>query len=100
MARRKKKSTFLKFTLASAILLLIVTSIFFGYDFWRLRKAHFVHYPEFGIPIPIDYSIHGIDVSRYQDMIDWQVLRDMKVKNVQNLTHAIYNNYNVMDRHN
>ena len=37
----------------------------------------------FGIDIPVNYSIHGIDVSKYQNVIDWQLVRDMKVGNIQ-----------------
>ena len=47
------------------------------------RKARFVRYPEFGISIPENYPIHGIDVSRFQDRITWEEVRAMKVKNVQ-----------------
>lgn len=32
----------------------------------------------FGIPIPRDYSIHGIDVSRYQQKINWRSVKKMK----------------------
>jgi len=49
----------------------------------RYRKAKFTRYPEFGISIPESYSIHGIDVSRYQDIIAWEEVQAMKVKNIQ-----------------
>lgn len=47
------------------------------------RKAKFSRYPEFGIIIPESYSIHGIDVSKYQSMIAWEEVKAMKVKEVQ-----------------
>ncbi|MEK7224950.1 MAG: GH25 family lysozyme [Bacteroidota bacterium] len=47
------------------------------------RKVKFTRYPEFGIIIPESYSIHGIDVSKYQDMIAWEEVKAMKVKNIQ-----------------
>ena len=53
------------------------------YDWWLERRAHFVRYPEFGIDIPINYTIHGIDVSKYQDVIDWESVKEMRVGNVQ-----------------
>jgi lysozyme len=53
------------------------------YDWWLERRAHFVRYPEFGIDIPVNYSIHGIDVSKYQNIIDWESVKEMNVKNVQ-----------------
>jgi lysozyme len=48
----------------------------------RFFKAGFVHYKEFGIDIPTNYTIHGIDVSRYQQDIDWKLVKEMRVKNV------------------
>jgi lysozyme len=50
---------------------------------WQYRKVKFTRYPEFGIAIPESYSIHGIDVSKYQDMIAWEEVKAMKVKNIQ-----------------
>ncbi len=62
----------------------ILGMVFFvGYDFWLERRAHFVRYPEFGIDIPVNYAIHGIDVSKYQNVIDWPSVKEMKVDNVQ-----------------
>lgn len=49
----------------------------------RQYKPSFVQYKEFGIDLPADYSIHGIDVSRYQDEISWPDVRAMQVKNVR-----------------
>ncbi len=49
----------------------------------RYRKAKFTRYPEFGILIPENYPIHGIDVSKYQDLIAWEEVQAMKVKNIQ-----------------
>lgn len=43
----------------------------------------FVRYPEFGIPIPIEYEIHGIDVSRYQHIISWEAVSEMNVRNIR-----------------
>jgi lysozyme len=47
------------------------------------RKIKFTRYPEFGIVIPENYSIHGIDVSKYQELIMWEEVKAMKVKNIQ-----------------
>lgn len=43
----------------------------------------FVRYPEFGIPMPSEYEIHGIDVSKYQQMISWESVHDMQVKDIR-----------------
>ncbi|NVN93713.1 MAG: glycoside hydrolase family 25 protein [Bacteroidetes bacterium] len=37
----------------------------------------------FGIPIPGKYAVHGIDVSRYQDYIDWKEVKKMKVDSIK-----------------
>jgi lysozyme len=42
---------------------------------------HYKEYKEFGIKIPSGYSIHGIDVSKWQQRIDWDLVRQMKVNN-------------------
>ena len=68
---------------------LIIFSIFaiaaaFGaYQWWKNRKARFVRYPAFGILIPEDYMIHGIDVSKYQETIAWDMVKEMKVGRIQ-----------------
>ena len=49
----------------------------------QYRKAKFTRYPEFGIAVPENYSIHGIDVSKYQSTIAWDEVKKMKVKNIQ-----------------
>lgn len=53
------------------------------YQWWLERKAHFVRYPEFGIDMPVNYVIHGIDVSKYQNIIDWESVKEMRVNNIQ-----------------
>lgn len=53
------------------------------YLWWESREMRFVTYKEFGIPIPDQYEIHGIDVSRYQNMISWNMVRAMQVNNIK-----------------
>lgn len=54
-----------------------------GYYFKNsFNKPTFVLYKEFGIYIPINYQIHGIDVSRHQQEISWDAVKQMKVNNV------------------
>ncbi|HET6767258.1 MAG TPA: GH25 family lysozyme [Chitinophagaceae bacterium] len=80
MARRKKTKK--KWWI---LLIVFATTLAFmlGYDWWISRKSRFVRYPAFGISIPENYPIHGIDVSRYQRIISWDAVKEMKVKNVQ-----------------
>ncbi len=83
MAPRKKKNRIWKALFYLIVAAILVMSGFTAYEWWLERRAHFVRYPEFGIDIPVNYSIHGIDVSKYQSIIDWQSVKEMNVNNVQ-----------------
>jgi lysozyme len=83
MTKRSKKNSVWKlvlFSLGGAVLIMLGLA---GYDWWTERRAHFIRYAAFGIDIPVNYSIHGIDVSKYQNIIDWGSVKDMKVGDVQ-----------------
>lgn len=83
MFSRKQKKLFRRIGYSSLAAILLITA---GYLAWKklsYRKVKFTRYPEFGIVIPESYSIHGIDVSKYQDMIAWEEVKAMKVKNIQ-----------------
>ncbi len=47
------------------------------------QKARFTRYPQFGIAIPAEYEIHGIDVSRYQQLIAWEEVQKMSVEGIR-----------------
>jgi lysozyme len=83
MAVKKTKRKIRKVLFFALIVAVLFMIFIVGYDWWLERKAHFVRYPEFGIDIPVNYSIHGIDVSKYQNVIDWTSVKDMKVNNVR-----------------
>ena len=80
MARKKKsnKGWWILFLLSLIAIIFIA-----DYDWWISRKARMVKYEAFGILIPENFSIHGIDVSRYQQIIAWDAVKEMKVKNIQ-----------------
>jgi len=61
---------------------LLTLGILYTIEWLQLRKARFVKYKEFGIAIPEQYAVHGIDVSRYQQMIAWDAVKEMRVKNI------------------
>ena len=42
-----------------------------------------IFYEDFGISIPNNYSVHGIDVSKHQHDIDWKQVENMRVKGVK-----------------
>lgn len=44
---------------------------------------HYREYREFGIRIPSGYEVHGIDVSRWQDRMDWQRVKAMSVGDIR-----------------
>jgi lysozyme len=66
-----------------ALILGLLLAGFWVFERMMLRKAHFVHYKEFGIEIPDNYRIHGIDVSHHQSYIDWENVKAMQVKKVK-----------------
>ncbi|MEO7561280.1 MAG: GH25 family lysozyme [Ferruginibacter sp.] len=80
MAKRKKRivnkvfKLLFIFGIAATVTWFLTTVIF---------KPTFVHYPAFGIDIPVNYSLHGIDVSKYQQTIAWKEVKDMTVNDVK-----------------
>lgn len=79
-ARRKKRS---RFILILVFIALVLFGAIVGYQWLQYRKAKFTRYAEFGIAIPSEYSIHGIDVSRYQHIIAWEEVKKMRVADLQ-----------------
>ncbi|MBV4357761.1 glycoside hydrolase family 25 protein [Pinibacter aurantiacus] len=80
MAQTKKS----KVTARSLLSLLILAVL--GVLAWWLYNRNvpkFARYPEFGIDIPYNFTIHGIDVSKYQRDIDWAEVKAMNVDNIQ-----------------
>lgn len=86
-SRRKKKGSFRLLhipswsVLAGGILFAVVVVTLFYYFFidpfsfrWKAIYGEGVY--------PSGYSVHGIDISRYQGIIDWEVLRNANIKNV------------------
>lgn len=83
MANKKRKISVWKVLVFSLTVSVLIMLGFVLYDWWQERKAHFVRYPEFGIDVPVNYAIHGIDVSKYQNVIDWPSVKDMVVGDVR-----------------
>ena len=80
--RNKKKNKYFKWAVP-VFLVVVIAATYGGYEWWKNRRSRFVSYPAFGISIPENYIIHGIDVSKYQQNISWESVREMKVKNIQ-----------------
>jgi lysozyme len=79
MPPKKQQQRFIKkfaLVMAAAAALFVVYILVL----WlRGGRRDFVMYKEFGIPIPANYTIHGIDVSRYQERISWEAVQKMEV---------------------
>lgn len=82
MASRKKKKIVRRQIFFAIAIIFAATGIWMIWQLRNYNKAKFVRYPEFGIAIPESFSIHGIDVSKYQDVIAWEEVQTMKVKNI------------------
>ena len=82
MPTAKQKKKFRRFILILVLIALLGVAGWRGWQWWQLREARYTHYPAFGISIPGGYSIHGIDVSKYQHLIAWDGVKKMKVKEI------------------
>jgi len=83
-SRKKRRNVQLQRIVFTVLLTIILfTGGWIGYKWFEGRQVQFIRYPEFGIAIPEKYTIHGIDVSRYQQNIAWEEVQSMKVKEVQ-----------------
>ncbi|MEO5947551.1 MAG: glycoside hydrolase family 25 protein [Chitinophagaceae bacterium] len=80
-SRQKKKIRRKVILIAAAAIVVAIGLILF--QTLSYKKPGFVRYPEFGIAIPENYSIHGIDVSKYQSAISWEEVKLMKIKEIQ-----------------
>ena len=82
MAKKKKKDS-LRIYKVILILLLLTMTIWVIREWWISRQSRFVRYEAFGIDLPRQYEIHGIDVSRYQQRIKWDMVKSMQVEEVK-----------------
>lgn len=78
----KKRTTVFKVISVSIIYLAAAATAIYLITRY-LNQPKFVRYAAFGIPIPVNYQIHGIDVSRYQAAIDWEAVKTMQDKNIK-----------------
>ncbi|MDP4262700.1 MAG: GH25 family lysozyme [Bacteroidota bacterium] len=83
MSRRRKKKFTSRTIFYFTLIVFLAAGVWLGNKWLKYRRAKFSHYAEFGISIPGYYSIHGIDVSKYQDIIAWEEVKAMKVRDIQ-----------------
>ena len=81
MARKKKSSSIKSFAKIFFWLCVVFASTYFAVNYFFI-KPH-IFYPGFEIEIPRGYKIHGIDVSRYQENINWEEVKGMEVKDIK-----------------
>lgn len=83
MATPKKKSKFIK-SLVIALLffaaIIVVAWFYLQYSLQQKSKQTF--YKAFGISIPNNYTINGIDVSKYQSYIYWSSVKKMMIDEI------------------
>lgn len=81
MASKSKKRRKKNLTILIIILVAFSTATFLFNRYYN--RPSFIHYPAFGISMPVNYAIHGIDVSRYQKTIGWKLVKEMEVENIR-----------------
>ena len=81
MAKRKNKHLLRSLIVPLFILAVIVVSGYYISNYFL--KPSFIHYRQYGIDIPADYTLHGIDVSRHQQIISWKDVKQMQVQNIK-----------------
>lgn len=79
MAKRKKRFILYFIKLFAGIAVAIISG-YFVYNYFS--NPDDIFYPGFEISVPSGYPIHGIDVSKYQNTINWKQVKNMKVNNV------------------
>lgn len=75
------KSVWIRLIALGFVLCLALTAYFIWTNISNRDK--FVRYQEFGIDIPVNYKIHGIDVSKFQKEINWQAVKQMRVQKIR-----------------
>src|SRR6218665_978724 len=83
MARKKNKISGWKVLLFITGAMLLTAAALYGYIKYKAYHVHFVRYSAFGIDIPVNYEIHGIDVSHHQDVIDWSEVKSMNIEDMR-----------------
>ncbi len=76
MARKKRKRRSNSFLRIFFWLCLIIIGVWYAVNLFVIQPH--VFYPGFQIDIPNGYQIHGIDVSRYQSVVNWAEVKNME----------------------
>lgn len=83
MARKRKKDKYFLVFVFITVITGLLCLVYLGALWWQSRQMRHVKYDAFGIYIPPGYAIHGIDVSRYQQRISWDAVKEMDVNGLR-----------------
>ncbi|MCE3283365.1 MAG: glycoside hydrolase [Chitinophagaceae bacterium] len=84
MYMSRQKRTYVKEGLTFLAFIFITSYLTFSWYHSSVRNnSRPATYDKFGIYIPQNFSIHGIDVSKYQQNVHWTSVKEMKVDDVQ-----------------
>lgn len=83
MAKKKRSDKTWKIIVAALVLVIIVLLVLWFREWMLIRKARSMTFAAFGIEMPGQYSMHGIDVSKYQHTIDWESVKAMNVNDIR-----------------
>jgi lysozyme len=81
--RKKTKTVYGKVMIAAIGLIIICFMLLWVFNWYKQKESSRIRYAEFGIEIPTQYELHGIDVSRYQGTIAWDKVREMNIENIK-----------------
>ncbi len=82
---KKKNKTFWWLVIASVVVAMPTIAYFIStiLRVKKIEKATIVTYTAFGIDIPANYTIHGIDISSHQNYIHWPAVKAMEIKKIK-----------------
>jgi lysozyme len=75
--RGRKNASGKKILIAMIFSIALLVACALLIDYLLERRAGFIRYPGFGISMPSNFSIHGIDVSHHQGYISWDAVQKM-----------------------
>lgn len=78
--KHKKPNRYFLFFVGSFVLLSLAGAVFY-FQWYRYKNNKLPNctYSNFGVPLP-PYTSRGIDVSSYQDAINWKLVKNMAIK--------------------
>lgn len=65
------------------LLIALPLLIFIGYFFVQEYRSGLIKYKTFGVKVPRGFELYGIDVSKYQGVINWNSVKKMDVESIK-----------------